>query len=191
VMGTALLAELASWCGTGSLVGGVALGLIPDSGGVAQELSVGSLIFGAGAGVSVVAFVMIDTRRVPAVVRGLLGDKQKGPLLPWTMPIWHLAHFLLWIVCGMFVCRAVGGSWETGVLAGALLCLAIVAGFLALLAPAGAGVREAIMAAGMAPALGASAGVAVGVLARVVSLLADVALWIWFRTRASDQAPGR
>jgi uncharacterized membrane protein YbhN (UPF0104 family) len=61
---------------------------------------------------------------------------------------------------------------------------------LAFLAPAGAGVREAGGAAGLAPVLGASNTVAVIIHARFVSLLADVLLWALFRliTAGSSKA---
>jgi hypothetical protein len=192
VMGSALFAEVVSWCGVGSLVGGATLGLFSGSTGLGRELSLGSLILGGVAGGGVLIFVLVDRRRFPVSLRHLMGEGGgTGPLLPWTMPAWHLLHYFLWILSGMLLCRAVGGTWEAGILAGAILCLAIIAGFLAFLAPAGAGVREAVLAAGTAPLLGPGAGLALGILARVVSLATDVLLWAWFRARAATQEPGR
>jgi uncharacterized membrane protein len=52
---------------------------------------------------------------------------------------------------------------------------------LALLAPAGAGVREVIIAYALAPLWGPAMALSFGLLARAVSLLSDVLLWLSFR----------
>jgi hypothetical protein len=189
VMGGALAIELLSWCGVGSLVGGTLLGLLLRSTELAGFFSVGSLLLSGGAATSLVFLCFIDRRRYPALFHKTFASAGDGPLIPWVMPVWHVAHFLIWIAAGALVGRSVGAPWDVALLIGALLCVAIVGGFLALLAPAGAGVREAIMAWGCAPFLGPAAGLAVGILSRVISLGSDVILFLWFRYRARPKHP--
>jgi hypothetical protein len=129
----------------------------------------------------------VDRSAYPEKLRSVLGSEVRGPLVPARVPLWHAAHFSVWIACGALVGRSVGAPWDVSLLIGGLLCVALVGGFVALLAPAGAGVREAILALGATPFLGPSAGVAVGVLARVVSLVSDVLLFVWFRWREKKQ----
>lgn len=185
VMGSALLVEVVSWSATGSLVGATVLALLPRSSQVTAVLSYASWIVALGAFLGLLLALLVDRGRYPEKVRSLIFSDGSGPLVPWSLPLYHLAHFLVWMVAGSLICVSVGGDWIESLMAGGLLCLAIVAGFLAFLAPAGAGVREAVMAAGLAPSLGASTSLAVGILARVASLASDVALWLWFRFRAT------
>lgn len=183
IMGSALFAEVLSWLGAGTLVGGVASYLVPERAGVAAVFSAGSLLVAAGAVVVLILLTTLDRRRLPEAIRTLGKIEGSGPLVPLSVPLWHVLHFLVWTACGAAVAAAVGASPLEALMSGGLLCLAIVGGFLALLAPAGAGVREAILAAGLAPSIGAKAALAVGLLARVASLLSDVVLWGLFRLR--------
>jgi hypothetical protein len=187
-MGSALLVEIVSWAATGSLLGASVLGFFPYSAEVAEKLSRASLVLSLGAAFGLFVTLTLDRRRYPSRIRALLGANGSGALVPWQLPVLHFLHFLLWIGSGALTCLSVGGNTSQALMAGALLCLAIVAGFLAFLAPAGAGVREAVVAAGLAPVLGASTSVAVSILARIVSLLADVLLWAWFRLRTAGSS---
>lgn len=184
VMGSALLIEVASWAATGSLLGASVLAFFPYSAEVTRQLSRGSLLLALGSAIGLVGALFLDRRYLPRRFLTLLGAEGKGPLVPWRLPGFHLVHFLLWIVSGGLVCLAVGGDVNQALMAGAILCLAIVVGFLAFLAPAGAGVREAVVAAGLAPVLGAATSVAISIVSRIVSLVADVAIWAWFRLRS-------
>ncbi len=57
-----------------------------------------------------------------------------------------------------------------------LYALAWCAGFLAFVAPAGAGVREAVLVVGLAPFVPAGGALVVALLSRVVATLADAIL---------------
>lgn len=188
VMGSALLVEIISWAATGSLLGASVLAFFPYSAAVTQKLSQGSLLLSTGSALGLVGALTLDRTHYPSRLRSMLGARGTGPLIPWQLPGLHLFHFLLWIATGALICLSVGGDASQALMTGALLCLAIVAGFVALLAPAGAGVREAVIFAGLGPVLGASTSVAVSILARIVSLLADVLLWAWFRLRTARKA---
>lgn len=187
VMGSALLVEIISWAATGSLLGASVLAFFPYTAEVTEKLSRGSLILSAGSAVGLLAALTLDRRHYPSRLRSMLGASGSGPLIPWQLPGLHFFHFVLWIVSGALLCLSVGGDASQALMTGAVLCLAIVAGFVAFLAPAGAGVREAVVAAGLAPVLGTSTSVAVSILARIVSLVADVLLWGWFRVRTGPR----
>lgn len=185
VMGSALLIEVASWAATGSLLGASVLAFFPYSAAVTRELSRGSLLLAVASAVGLAGALLLDRKHVPQRLLEMLRVQGQGPLVPWRLPGLHLVHFLLWILSGGLVCLSVGGDARQALMAGAILCLAIVGGFLAFLAPAGAGVREVVVAAGLSPVLGAATSVAVSVVSRIVSLVADVALWSWFRLRVA------
>lgn len=161
VMAASLAIELLSWCGVGSVVGTALVGFSLRSTELSSLLSVGSLALAGLAMVCLVVLSTVDRSRYPRLVEKLLGGDGAGPFIPPVVPVWHVAHFAAWIVCGALVGISVGAPLDVALLVGGLLCVAIVAGFVAFLAPAGAGVREAIMAVGCAPFLGPSGGIAV------------------------------
>lgn len=184
VMASTLAAELLSWLGSGALVGGGIVFLCAPAGILDEAVSL-ALQWGAGGALlALILLVSVDRRYLPQPVLRLLGAEGRGALIPPTLPLWHVAHYFAWVACGSLLGKALGATWSEGIFIGGLLCVAIVAGFLAFLAPAGAGVREAVMALGVAPFLGSPAALALGVLARAVSLLSDVGLWSFFRMRA-------
>ncbi len=185
IMGAALVIEIISWTASGSLVGATVLALVPRAAHVTSAISYGIWVLVLGSFASLLLSLSVDRSRYPERVRRFLFSAGSGPLLPWRLPLAHVLHFLVWIGSGALIGVSVGADVAHSLIAGGLLCLAIVAGFLAFLAPAGAGVREAVLAAGLAPVLGASTSLAVGILARIASLVSDVALWSWFRLRAA------
>jgi hypothetical protein len=190
VMGTALLVELVSWCGVGTLIGGLVIGIYGRGTRVGGAFSVGSLVLAACSALGLVVLMSVDRDRLPQRVRSLFGEG-KGPIVPLGVPSWHVVHFLSWTVAGVFVALSIEASLTDAIIIGGLLCVAIVGGFLALLAPAGAGVREAVMALGAAPLVGPAASLAVGILSRVVSMLSDVLLFVYFRFKARGHTSGR
>jgi uncharacterized membrane protein YbhN (UPF0104 family) len=68
--------------------------------------------------------------------------------------------------------------------------LASVAGFVVLAAPAGLGVREAALIAGLAPSIGAAAAVGAAVFSRVLWLVTELSTWILTRTLARKYGGG-
>jgi glycosyltransferase 2 family protein len=180
LMGSALFFEVISWCATGVLVGGAVLFSLSGVLGVSEQVAQGASLLALGSLFVLGLLVSLDRTRYPGRLQ-VLWSEGDGPLVPWLVPVLHTLHFLIWVVCGALVSLAVGASFQVAFMAGGLLCVAIVAGFLAFLAPAGAGVREAILAAGLTPLLGPTTSVAVGLLARAASLLSDVLLFVWFR----------
>ncbi len=205
VLASTLLIELASWVAVGTIVGAGLLTLLQHEdptllsaawGSFVRttlERGAGVLVLGAAGGLMLLCSV--DRRLLPRqVVRWLLGPAfdealGEGPLAPWQLPAWHLAHFFAWVLAGACLARALGADVLSCWAAGAALCLSIVLGFLAIVAPAGAGVREALLALVMTPSLGANAAVALGLLARVLALTTEVGLWILSRLIRKQTKP--
>jgi len=182
VMGSTLLIELFSWCATGSILGGIVLGLSSRAQTLAHEISVISLFVSGGCTLALSLLTLVDRNRLPRRLVQAFHAAGTGPLVPWKVPAFHFLHFVSWLACGALLAQAVGAdSLASSLLVGAILCVAIIGGFVALLAPAGAGVREAVIVAGAAPLIGSSAALAVGLLARMVSLVSDIGLWAIFR----------
>lgn len=196
IVGASILVEIASWLVWGGIVGAafVLLGARAPEG----LISLVSPVAGAAlvpALLGVVLLATLDRRRLPALARKALSVEGAGALVPWSVPWIHVAHWLAWGAHGTLLACGLGATPSVAVTVGGVLCLAIVLGFLAFLAPAGAGVREAVVGVGAAPLLGAPAAVTAGILARASSLMADVVVWLlvrgWGRTygRAPKGAP--
>jgi hypothetical protein len=103
------------------------------------------------------------------------------------------AHF------GVLVTDVAGNRSSLWLLSIGVFALAWVAGFLVVIAPAGAGVREAALVLGFAGVLAAGGVLALAVLSRVLLIVADVVLAAVFlfaarlhtrRAGAPDTAPG-
>lgn len=189
-----LFIELLSWTGVGILVGltcvtltSLALPAQPTTwswNGLDLRMLGGLLALAALLGLLLVC--LLPRRRYPTWLQRLLAvsdadlegtSLQSQPLVPLALPLWHAVHWSAWVLAGAALCLGLGASWAAAGFAGGVLCLAIVLGFLAIVAPAGAGVREVVISVGAAPVLGPSSALVLGLTARVVSLVADVACW--------------
>jgi uncharacterized membrane protein YbhN (UPF0104 family) len=111
----------------------------------------------------------------------LLGRSGPPVLLPWRVLLRAAVLLVLsWVLLGLHVGVLVRGIDPEG-RASWLLCLGVfalawVAGFLVVVAPAGAGVREAALVLGLSGVLPAGAVLVVAVLSRALFLVADVLL---------------
>jgi uncharacterized membrane protein YbhN (UPF0104 family) len=65
-----------------------------------------------------------------------------------------------------------------------LYVLAPIASFLAIVAPAGVGVREAIVSIGLAPIAGPTPALAAAIVSRAISLAVEVGVWASARVLA-------
>lgn len=179
LVGLSVLIEMLSWTATGGAAGFLLLAVAetPQQGisGIAGEFATPLLIASL---LGVLALIAIDRRHVPHKLRATLGLEGEGPLAPVRLPALQLVYWATWAVHGYFLARALGAS-STGALSTmAFSPLANVLGFVALAAPAGVGVREAVLLAGLSPVLGGPGAVGAAVLSRVVSLVADVVSWL-------------
>jgi uncharacterized membrane protein YbhN (UPF0104 family) len=121
--------------------------------------------------------VLVDRTRLPLKVRTLLGLDGSGRIAPLRLPLLELAYWLTWAVHGYLVTLALGASQAGAVGTMGFNPLANVLGFVALAAPAGVGVREAVLISGYGAVLGTGGALAAAVLSRVVSLVADLGVW--------------
>jgi hypothetical protein len=89
-----------------------------------------------------------------------------------------------WLAHGYLIARGVGASHDAALAAAGYFPVAIIAGFLALVAPAGAGVREAILSVGMAPVVGATGALSSAVASRIATLVVEVSVFLITRPLA-------
>jgi hypothetical protein len=129
-------------------------------------------------GLVVLALVLLDRRRLPAGLLRLSGLAGEGPLAVARLPLGNLAYWGAWWCHGFCLVAGFGVARGDAALAATAFVMAPVVGFLALFAPAGAGVREAVVIALVSPFTGISNSVVIGILSRLLSLAADVAAWL-------------
>ena len=171
--------EVISWITVGTTLGATALLLSGGPmGGVSERLGPWSWIaIALGLGF-VAALSSLDRRRLPAVVLRWIRAEGMGPLLPWRLPLLQAISWAGWLLHGYWLVLGVGAAAPLALSSAGLFVLAPVAGFLALVAPGGLGVREAMLSLSLAPALGAPAALAAAVLSRIASLGADLVAWL-------------
>ena len=132
-------------------------------------------------GLGTLVLVAVDRRRYPQAVLRALRAEGTGPLLPAILPLVHLSYWVLWAVHGYLVSRAVGASHAAALASTGLYSLAPVVGFIVLVAPAGIGVREALLSFGLAPTVGPAGAITAALICRGASLTGDVVTWLCFR----------
>lgn len=180
---SATLIEVMSWMTSSGVVAFAILSLMGLPPG-AKALLPSSLGAGlapllcAGFVLLALALVLIDRARLPRRLLAASGLGPSGPLVSRGMMLTHLVYWLSWCAHGACLVTAFGADAASAFGASAAFVLGPVIGFLALLAPAGAGVREAVLISLIAPVAGVSSSVAIGVLSRVLSLGGDVIAWL-------------
>ncbi len=181
-VGASILVEMLSWLASGGIVGCLLLVLGPTvSDGLLHVFARFATVLLGLAVISVLALAFIDRTRLPARLNALLALDGRGPLVPLRVPLLQVGHWLAWGAHGVLLALSLGAPLHAAAAGAGAVCLGIVLGFVALFAPAGAGVREAVMAASAAPVLGAPAAIALGILARAGSLVGDVVAWLTAR----------
>ena len=181
IMLSTLFAEILAWSACGTILGGL---LIYTSAGKEDSLQLANRFLGwlgLASTAGLLLLMAVPVRVWPSKVVALLGFENGGTLMPLRVPAFQFMHFGASASCGFLLVLSLGGTAVQGVYLGAVLCVAIVAGFLALLAPAGVGVREAMIALFAEPMLGTNQAVALGLLARAVSLSAELLLFALMR----------
>jgi hypothetical protein len=163
------------WIVAGAAVVGLSLGgvaVVPAvTAGVAPSTA-RWLLVGAIAVVAAIALtVIVRGRRAAAGLARYARLAVPGPRAALTQAaVWTLLGTGFW-----FFCRAaeVPVTWPFAV---GLFAAAYALGFLVLLAPAGLGVRDAVLVAGLLPLAGAETGLLVAVVARLGYVLVELAL---------------
>jgi hypothetical protein len=137
-----------------------------------------------GFGLGTLLLLLVDRRHVPRLLLRLMDDGGHGPLVPPGLPFAHVFYWGSWLIHGYLVSTAVGANASAATASSGFYVLAPILGFFALVTPAGLGVREAVLAMGLAPVLGAAPALAAAIASRGISLMADVAAWLLSRPLA-------
>jgi glycosyltransferase 2 family protein len=196
---SATLIEVMSWMTSSGVVAFAILSVLPP----ALSSMPAFLPVSIGPGLARVAFVFflllalalvfVDRARLPARLLKAGALAPTGPLVTRRMLLIHLLYWGSWCAHGICLVVGFGASPLSALGASAAFALGPVIGFLALLAPAGAGVREAVLISLVSPVTGVSSSVAIGLVSRVLSLGGDVIAWLialglerWAPARANE-----
>ncbi|HYP75872.1 MAG TPA: hypothetical protein VER12_07955 [Polyangiaceae bacterium] len=176
-VGSSVGLEMLSWTAVGGGIGFASLLWLPPSSGLMALLGAWAIPIVLGFTAIVVVLSCIDRARLPAFVVRVLKVDGAGPLVPFSLLLAHVLYWASWAVHGFLLSRAFGASPGIAMSTSGLYALATVGGFVALAAPAGVGVREAILSISLAPAVGSAPALAIAVASRAASLCADVFAW--------------
>jgi hypothetical protein len=184
--------EVLSWMTVGLLIGTLALGSSRAAlGSLGALLSTYSVPMAAAIVIGMLVLLLVDRRRFPAFALRLLGAKGEGPLLSWPVLGWQALSWGGCLAQAWLLPIAVGvdgaAVWEHL----ALFVLAPIAGFLAMVAPGGLGVREAVLSIALTSSMGPSRALAIAVLARVVYILSEIIAWLVARLLDRDAVMSR
>lgn len=185
LVAVSILLEMLSFTAVGGMVGSLALAVSPNRDAVVGALGGWVWVLVAGFTFSLIVLLVVDRRHLPVRVRTFLGvEGTRGVLLPWWLPVAHAGYWGTWMIHGYLTTMAVGAPSGLALAASGLYALAVLAGFLAVVAPAGAGVREAVISLALAPVVGAAAALAAVVISRIGSVIMDLVVWLFSRPLA-------
>jgi len=176
-VGSSVALEMLSWTAIGGAVGFETLLWLPRSHGLMAVLGAWAIPIVLGFTAVIVLLSCIDRARLPAFVVRVLKVDGAGPLVPFSLLLAHVLYWATWAMHGALLTHAFGAAPAVALSTSGLYALATVGGFVALAAPAGVGVREAILSISLAPAVGAAPALAIAVASRAASLVADVIAW--------------
>jgi glycosyltransferase 2 family protein len=176
-VGSSVGLEMLSWTAVGGALGFASLFALRTRSGLTALLGAWAIPLVLGFAASVLVLAFVDRARLPAFVVRVLKVSGSGPLVPLSLPIAHVLYWTTWAAHGFLLTRAFGATPSLALSTSGLYALATVGGFVALAAPAGVGVREAILSLSLAPALGSAPALGVAVASRAASLCADIVVW--------------
>jgi uncharacterized membrane protein YbhN (UPF0104 family) len=181
LIGISVLVEMMSWTATGAVVGFALLLLAAPSSGLGGLLGKLALPGFIAAGLGLLVLLWLDRGRYPAKVRALVAPDGSGPAVPLSLPLVQIGYWGLVALHGYLMSHALGASEDSSLTAMGFYVVSQVAGFVVLAAPAGLGVREAVIVAGLSPSVGPGGAAAAALISRVASLLAEVLVWATVR----------
>jgi hypothetical protein len=176
-VGSSVGLEMLSWTAVGGGVGFASLFFLPERSGLTALLGAWAIPIVVGFSAIVIALTCVDRARLPGFVVRALKVAGSGPLVPFALLLAHALYWATWAAHGFLLTRAFGAGAGIALATSGLYALATVGGFVALAAPAGVGVREAILSVSLAPALGSAPALGIAVASRAASLCADVLVW--------------
>ena len=177
-VGSSVGLEMLSWTAVGGGVGFASLLCLPERSGLTALLGAWAVPIVLGFTAIVIALTCVDRGRLPAFVVRALKVPGSGPLVPFGLLLAHALYWGSWAVHGFLLTHGFGAAPGIALSSSGLYALATVGGFVALAAPAGVGVREAILSVSLAPAVGAAPALGIAVASRAASLCADLFVWL-------------
>lgn len=171
--------EVLSWLTTGMLIGTCAMFATGRrAAGLLRMISVWSLPIALGCVLAILMLVMVDRRRFPGWSLRAIHAEGEGPLLSPQVLLWQAASAMGPLMQGFLLPLAVGASlgqvWPNL----GMFLLAPIAGFAAVVAPGGLGVREAVLSVAISAELGGPRAAAVALLARATFVVSEVLSWV-------------
>jgi uncharacterized membrane protein YbhN (UPF0104 family) len=171
--------EVLSWMTVGMLLGSTALGFSGDRlRGISNLLSRYSLPVAGCVVLGMLVLLLVDRNRFPGFVLRAIRAFGNGPILSWSVLAWQAASWLGCAAQAYWLPLSVGASSGQSLALVGLFMLAPIAGFLAMVAPGGLGVREAILSFALSPLLGPTRALAVALLARGVYIVSEIIAWV-------------
>jgi hypothetical protein len=178
LIGSSILAEALCWAVVGGALSMLAIAATgSQKSAVFEMLSDYAVPLLAGFTFALLALVLVDRRRLPGFALRWLRLDGEGPLIPVDLPVIFVGHWATWAVHGYLISRAAGAPPDDATSAVGAFLVAPLGGFLIVAAPAGLGVREALLSLALAPSLGSAGALATALLSRICTLAAEVACW--------------
>lgn len=182
VMASSVLIEVLCWVATGGVTGLLVLMASSDMLSRITE-ALGLVGFSILVGFIAVlgVLLLLDRRHLPAKLRDALQLEGSGALVPPALPLMHAGYWLTWAVHGYLISLAIQAPSSVALDSMGFYVLAPVMGFLALAAPGGLGVREAVVSIALSRAVGPAAALYAALLSRGTSVIVDVGVWMLLR----------
>ncbi len=188
-VGSSVGLEMLSWTASGGAIGFASLLALPTRSGLTALLGAWAIPIVLGFAAIVVVLSCIDRARLPSFAVRALKVEGSGALVPFSLLLAHVLYWGTWAAHGCLLSHAFGAPPSIALSTSGLYALATVGGFVALAAPAGVGIREAILSVSLAPALGSAPALAIAVASRAASLCADVLAWAVLKRWARPSQP--
>ena len=182
IAGSSVFIEVLCFVATGGVTGLLVLLVSGDMlRRVTEALGLFGLVVLLGFVLALAVLLLLDRRHLPNKLRDLLQLDGEGPLVPPALPLIHAAYWLTWAAHGYFTSRAIHASVGVSLDSMGFYVLAPVMGFLALAAPGGLGVREAVLSIALSAATGPGPALYAALLSRGTSVVVDFGVWMLFR----------
>jgi hypothetical protein len=182
IAGSSVFIEVLCFVATGGVTGLLVLLFSSDMlQRVTEALGLLGLLVLVGFVLALAVLLLLDRRHLPAKARDLLQLDGSGPLVPPALPLIHAVYWLTWAAHGYFTSRAIQAPVGVSLDSMGFYVLAPVMGFLALAAPGGLGVREAVLSIALSAATGPGPALYAALLSRGTSVVVDFGVWMAFR----------
>jgi hypothetical protein len=190
IAGSSVFIEVLCFVATGGVTGLLVLLFSGDMlRRVTEALGVLGLLVLLGFVVALGVLLLLDRRHLPTKLRDLLQLDGTGPLVPPALPLIHACYWLTWAAHGYFTSRAIQAPVGVSLDSMGFYVLAPVMGFLALAAPGGLGVREAVLSIALSAATGPGPALYAALLSRGTSVVVDFGVWMAFRPFRGSGVP--